>query len=381
MRSSRFALVALGPALATGCSFSPGPFVGTSDDGGVNDADRIFMDARADAPPNSACYGGGLVSLCVPIGSEPTNTYQPTNTSAINTDTASNCDRIVMQGNGPELCVKLAGTITIDRYIRFTGVRPIVLIAAQTLTVTSNGELDVSGGAGANTGTCMGPGDGRDDTGTGASNGASGAGGGGFGSTGGNGGAGDNLAGGAGGQPVPASYVRGGCAGGRGGRSSSGPGGGGGRSGGGVYLVAGGLIAISGDVHASGEAGKGGPNKAGGGGGGSGGLIGLDAPTVNVAGMLVANGGGGGEGGGGGAGGDDGEDGGDWDEIPDGGGGNSNGGNGGDGAYAATPATNGGDVGNGGGGGGGGHGRIIVFASSNTLSSTISPTPAITTLP
>jgi hypothetical protein len=380
VRSSRFALVALAaPVLATGCSFSPGPYIDNGD-GGLNDADRVFMDARPDAPPNSVCYGRGLVNVCVMIGSEPTNTYQPTNTP-ISTDTASNCDRVVMQGNGPELCVKLARTITIDRYIRFTGVRPIVLIAAQSLTVTAVGELDVSFGAGSNTGACTGPDNGRDDTGNGASNGASGAGGGGFGTSGGTGGAGDGRAGGAGGQSVPVTYVRGGCRGGRGGRSSAGAGGIGGSSGGGVYLVAGQTITIAGEIHASGEGGEGGPNKAGGGGGGSGGLIGLDAPMVMVNGELVANGGGGGEGGGGGNRGDNGEDGGDWDEIPNGGSGNSNGGNGGNGAYATTAATNGGDVGNGGGGGGGGHGRIIVFATTNTLSSTISPTPAVTTLP
>lgn len=365
-----------------GCSFSPAPYTGGDiDDGGViNDADRIFMDARVDAPPNSVCYGAGLLSICYPLGQEPTNTYAPT-TNALNTDVDSNCDRIAPQGNGPELCLKIARTITINSYIEYDGVRPIVLVAAETLTVTATGEIDVSNAAGANTGACIAPENGRDDTGNGASNGASGAGGGGFGSLGGNGGAGDNRVGGNGGGTIAASYIRGGCRGARGGRSSAGPGGLGGDSGGGVYLIAGQSIAIAGIIRANGEGGRGGPNKAGGGGGGSGGLIGLDAPSVSVSGQLVANGGGGGEGGGGGRSGAPGEDGGDWDEIPDGGDGNSNGGNGGTGAYATNMAGNGGNVGNGGGGGGGGHGRIIVYATTNTLSSTISPTPAVTTLP
>lgn len=377
MRSTPFALV-----LMAGCSFTPGAFMGGAvEDGGVvNDADRVFMDARVDAPPDSACYGSGLLTICYPIGQEPTNTYAPTN-NALNTDVDSNCDRIAPQGNGPELCLKIARTVTINGYIEYDGVRPIVLVAADTLTVTGTGEIDVSDGAGANTGSCTGPGNGRDDTGNGASNGASGAGGGGFGTPGGNGGAGDNRNGGDGGQAVAATYIRGGCPGARGGRSSAGAGGTGGDSGGGVYLIAGQSITIAGIIRANGEGGNGGPNKAGGGGGGSGGLIGLDAPSVSITGQLVANGGGGGEGGGGGSGGRPGEDGGDWDEIPDGGNGNSNGGNGGDGAYATNTAANGGNVGNGGGGGGGGHGRIIVFAKTNTLSSTISPVPVVTTLP
>src|SRR5688500_9497096 len=101
----RFALV-----LMAGCSFSPGAYNGELEDGGViNDADRIFMDARPEPPPNSVCYGEGLLQICYPIGQEPTGTYAPT-TASIDTDVDSNCDRITPQGNGPELCLKIAGT-------------------------------------------------------------------------------------------------------------------------------------------------------------------------------------------------------------------------------------------------------------------------------
>ena len=364
----------------SGCSFVPGMLGTTSDATTVeNDADRVFLDARPDTPPDSTCYGAGLLVVCYPIGQEPSGTYQPT--TNVDTDANSNCDRIAPQNNGPSVCLKTADTITLGADIRFYGARPMVLLAATTLTVASGTELDLSEGAGANTGTCDGPGGGKDDTGNGASNGASGAGGGGFGSPGGAGGDGNGRTGGSAGLTVPVTYIRGGCRGGRGGKSSDGNGGNGGNGGGSIYLMAGGTIEVAGVIDASGGGGSGAPNKAGGGGGGAGGLIALDAPTVTVTGVLFANGGGGGEGGGGGNAGASGENPNDWDQIPDGGGGNNNGGNGGIGAYRTTPAGPGSNIGNGGGGGGGGLGRILVFARTKTLSSTISPAPAITTIP
>ncbi len=369
-----------GVVAGTGCDFAPGMFATTPDAVEVvNDADRVFLDARPDTPPDASCYGSGLLVFCYAIGQEPSGTYQPT--ANVNTDAPGSCDRTVIQGNGPVLCVKTVDSVTITADIRFSGSRPMVLLGASSVTIAAQAQLDLSEGAGANTGTCSGPGDGRDNVGNGANEGASGAGGGGFGSSGGAGGAGVGRTGGNAGQTVPADYVRGGCRGGNGGRSSAGAGGTGGNGGGSVYLISGGMIMIAGEINASGGGGNGGRNKAGGGGGGSGGMIVLDAPTVTVSGTLFANGGGGGEGGGGGNPGADGEDPGDWDEIPDGGEGNGNGGNGGDGAYEDTAAKPGNDVGNGGGGGGGGHGRILVLARSNTLSSKISPSPVITTIP
>jgi hypothetical protein len=365
-------------AAGSGCSFAPGSFGVTADASAVNnDADRTFLDARPDAPPDSACYGTGLLVICYPNGQMPLTPYQPTNTAPISTSNDSNCDRIVQQGNGPELCVKTASSITINRDIRFSGTRPIVLLATGSISVTSAGKLDLAEGAGANTGTCMPPmQNGQDNTASSANAGAGGGGGGAFGSAGGGGGAGENgAAGGTGGVAVGATYIRGGCRGGNGGRSSSGAGGSGGNGGGGIYLIAGASISIAGGINASGGGGSGGANKAGGGGGGSGGLIGLDAPTVSISGTLFANGGGGGEGGGDGVSGFGGEDPGDWDEIPDGGKGLIGGGNGGNGAYRTTAALDGGSVGKGGGGGGAGLGRILVFSASVTLSSSISPAP------
>lgn len=376
----RFALAVL--AAAPGCSFAPGILGMTDVDAAVvvNDADREFLDARPDAPPNSTCYGNGLLTTCYTIGSEPTNTYEPAQASPISTDNDSNCDRITPQGNGPELCWKTASTITISTRIRYSGSRPIVLLGTNTITIS--GEIFIPEGAGANTGACMGAQAGGSNLSSAAIAGAGGGGGGAFGSDGGDGGDGENgAAGGNGGTTVPVTYVRGGCPGMKGGNSEDGTGGSPGNGGGGVYLISAGTITISGTINASGGGGSGGPNKAGGGGGGSGGLIVLDAPTVTVSGSLFANGGGGGEGGGDGQFGMGGEDPPSWDSIPDGGEGNSGGGNGGDGAYRMMAAQGGGINGKGGGGGGGGLGRILIYSTTNTVSPAISPSPALTTIP
>src|SRR5690606_35627482 len=116
----------------------------------------------------------------------------------------------------PELCLKSAGTIVIDRTIRFRGDRPLVLLATDSLTIAEDGRLDVSRGAGADTGQCSPAGAGTADTSPSNNAGAGGGGGGGFGTAGGPGGAGNGAPGGSAGGSHAVSYIRGGCPGARG---------------------------------------------------------------------------------------------------------------------------------------------------------------------
>lgn len=111
--------------------------------------------------------------------------------------------------------------------------------------------------------------------------------------------AGGGLAGAA--QALP-TLLRGGCRGGDGGSADNAHHGTGGNGGGAVYLIARKAINILGDVFASGAGGVTTVGnlgaEEGGGGGGTGGMIGLDAPSIQIQGHVVANGGAGGGGGG-----------------------------------------------------------------------------------
>jgi hypothetical protein len=185
------------------------------------------------------------------------------------------------------------------------GANEMALFAMETINV--GGQIDVGGqttaaGPGASSGngaTAFGGCRGRAGRSNAAIGAAFGEGGGGGGAIhgGGDGGA-SNQAGptGIGGsscatspQTIP---LAGGNAGGHGGQSSTNGGGGGG---GGLMLVALDSITITGIVGAPGAGGLSAATGAGGGGGGgSGGAILLEAPEVNVAGSVTANGGGGG---------------------------------------------------------------------------------------
>lgn len=351
-----------------------------------------------------SCYGGGLLgSMC--FASAPTGAVMlagvTINTASVG---AGNCTEIRAQTGGPSLCIVAGATISVaaGATVRASGPNPLVLIAAQSITI--NGGIDLSShlpatiggvpvtGAGGRTAVdCAATGldgvagklmNGTDYGGGGAAGGSFGA----LGGAGGEGGDNRNIGRG---NPVavPAPRVLiGGCGGGRGGDGSEGGGSGiGGSGGGAIYLLAGNSISVPGKLNASGSGGGGGSggtfSSGGGGGGGAGGMIGLEAPRITVAGSLFANGGGGGGGGGN-----------QFDNIGQpgadptgpapaatgGSGGNNGGGSGGNGSSAAQPGAIGTASGNNtlcaGGGGGGGAGVIRVFGvPPSSLGGQISP--------
>jgi hypothetical protein len=289
-------LIAIG--LLSGCRQIFG--IGSTE---LGDAAVVFDDAILDAAPCAGtALGAGLVHLCI-------QSFLPDRaiTTPINTDT--DCTFTV---DGPvELCVISAASLTVSGTVVVDGPRPLVLAAQGDVSIA--GVLDASGdnvllGAGANDPTCVVK-SGRSDKG-----GAGGGAGGSFGGKGGNGGTGDTndsalpdgpAPGGVAQAAIPTpSYVRGGCPGGSGGANSDigtlGGGGLGGNGGGAVYVIAGTSITVAsnGAIYAAGQGGGASTPETGGGGAGAGGLIGLDAPVINVQSnaILAANGGGGGGG-------------------------------------------------------------------------------------
>jgi hypothetical protein len=339
-------------------------------------------------PDGVPCFGGGLATVC--FTTPPPETLHVTTPTTIATDTDGNCTFVWPQASGLSLCVLAATTIAIDAPVTATGMRPLALVAADTLAV--NQVVDVSShpgvhGAGANAAGCVAPNQPEGDTG-----GGGGGAGGSFGGIGGDGGVGDgNNNGGSDGTAAPGIAtatavpvdVRGGCAGGISGSSDPNAPAGlpGGDSGGAVYLIAGGMIHVTNVIVASGAGGPATLNEYGGPGGGSGGLIGLDAPAVAVTGTLAANGGGGSEGGTNsvnGGGGNAGGDGTASTTIPAAGGtgGTTDAGDGGAGSVGATLAGSPGAQFFGGGGGGGGGAGYIYIRGVVSGGGAFSPAPA-----
>jgi hypothetical protein len=312
-------------AILAACNFQstrdPGAEVDASASGPSVDA-AVDSTPSPDGPPPMPdaqnCFGVGIVKVCLQV--QPAGSINlPGVMSTVDTTSSANCDQVVAQQGGPALCVIAAANITVVNGLIAIGTRPLVVIATDSITVNSNGKIDVSSptgagarrGAGSNFDQCS-----RSDKGRNDSGGAGGGGGGSFGTVGGTGGTGDlnnsappgNTA--TGGNPgaasAPPTVLRGGCIGGAGGEGDNSDqsriGGAAGDGGGAVYLIAGNRIAINGDIFASGGGGRvtsaPGGRQEGGGGGGSGGMIVLDAPTIQVQGRVVANGGAGGGGGG-----------------------------------------------------------------------------------
>jgi hypothetical protein len=359
-----------------GCGFQHGA-LDNSTPGSDSGMPRMDGGATPDAfvaPDARTCFGAGLVNVC--LASAP---MQPLTLTTGNLDTGvdTNCTQVI---NG--MCVLAGSTVDVPATInvRAIGGRPLVIVAATTLTVT--GTIDASSrrmgyrGSGSNGTPCTLAGEGLDE-----SHGSSGGAGGSFGDKGGNGGNGNTnfssdggvmRIGGTAGNATAPTAVRGGCAGAKGGDGSgTSPGGGGGASGGAIYLIAGNTIdvAMTGRLFASGAGGGGASYSGGGGGGGSGGLIGLDAPTITMAGIVAANGGAGSGGGGNnlGAAGEDGTT-----ELYTtaalGGGGSLGRGDGGTGSAGAI--TDGGAGANSDGGGGGGGGSAGVAWVKGALTGT-----------
>jgi hypothetical protein len=312
-------------AILAACNFqstrAPVTDVDASVDGPGIDAaalDATSVDAVI-LPDAQLCYGVGVVKVC--FQALPTGTVTlPAGANPLDTSVNTNCTQVVAQQGGPSLCVIAGMNVTVSGTLVAVGARPLVLVATDVLTVNSSGTIDVSsvGGTGARRGAgggateCSPSAKGQNDSG-----GAGGGAGGSFGTVGGRGGTGDvntsdlpigtGQGGNAGAAQTSPTVLHGGCVGGAGGAGSVDPrdtGGAGGDGGGAVYLIAGNRIAIenNGNVFASGAGGRVTAGSAGfqqgAGGGGSGGMIGLDAPTIQVQGRVVANGGAGGGGGG-----------------------------------------------------------------------------------
>ncbi len=386
-------LTAVAVAASAAACYSSNPATGSPCDDGTQcppglecspaslTCERSAVDARrVDSPPTDAmnCIGDGYTRYC--FDSLPTNTVELASPAGISTDPGASA---FCSADFADVCMVAGGTISIGAMGTATGTRPLVLVATTTITVEAGGTIDVAShdgttvGAGADPSDCVA---GTPPVMFAGNYGGS------FGGIGGSGGRGS--AGATGGMPPPAitpSSLRGGCAGGNG--SGSNPTAGG-QGGGAVALVAGTSVTIAGQVNASGTRGGGsasGLDGAGGAGGGSGGLIVLDAPTLIVSGLVIANGGGGGEGTDGLSVGNPGSD-------PDltnpttpargGSNGSPFGGDGGAGAAgaiaAAVGSNGGGGIGTGGGGGGGGAGYIHTTGTlMNT--GTISPGPPVST--
>ena len=263
---------------------------GPGQPGPVHDA---AIDARPDAPPDALfCYGTGVVKIC--LATPPTASFTTVVPTTINTTNASQCASVVSGGEG--YCVIAATTITVGGVLTATGSKPLVLLASQSIMTTAT--IDVASHRGASETIGAGADSPQCDAGTPpSSNGGGGGAGGSFTGSGGPGGAtfiGGSTGGAAGAAVAEVTALRGGCPGQDGEGVNKGVRG---HGGGAVFLIAGTSITIGGAILAAGEGGAGGvASISGGGGGGSGGMIGFDAPTINVSRLLLASGGGGGEG-------------------------------------------------------------------------------------
>lgn len=338
----------------------------------------VAIDSRP--PPDArVCFGTAPYTIC--LAAPPTGTIDismPTTFDTVNgtvTGTPLSCATTTSDTVG--YCVLAANTITISSPLRAIGTKPLILLAADSISVPMS--IDVSShrtptesiGAGADPAAGC-------NAGT-SPPGVAGAGGGGAGGSflgaGGNGGNGGGAGGGNGGQhgnaPGIATIIHGGCPGQDGSGINKGVHG---HGGGAVFLIAVNSITVGSTINAGGEGGAGGTMmNAGGGGGGAGGMIGFDAATVTVTGTLIANGGGGAEGAGNSTPGDAGGDA-NATTAAAGGGNNSNGGDGGNGSSGAANGSGmiGADGGGGGGGGGGGAG-IIKAPVGASLGNMVSP--------
>jgi hypothetical protein len=370
----------------------------TSDDAGVEDL------ALGVSPSDDM---GGFLPSHVPPGTlNPGGADLPPGITAIDTTGLTINGQpppagvqLVPVPNHNEWAVMTIGGWTVDKNVKVTGMRALIIVAARKVDVvaTIDGSADhLTAGPGATLG-----GKGGDGTAQTGGSGDSGGGGAGFGSAGAQGGDGSGVGGGAAGSSYgdTRTFFGGGSPGGIGGgapdcQANEMTKGRGGAGGGAIQISSAVEVAIeaTGGINVAGGGGTGGCGSlaSAAGGGGSGGTVFLESPTVTVLGKLTANGGGGG-GAGSGNGNNDGSDGsnGALSAMPAkggsaGGGGiftSSNGGDGGNGAAGTTGATRGGNQENGG-GAGGGTGRVWLRTPEATTpiigaGALMSPAPTI----
>jgi len=402
VRTSVAAIVVVG--MVGGCQYGPYQFTCTGDAScgpggtcevngfcsfpdGMCPSGRRFGDLGGPSAGQcvGSCYGSDLhTTIC--FTAAPTgmlNVSQPTfNTTGTDTLEGTPCAMPIRGGAGD--CVIAAGIITISAPLRAIGARPLVLVAADSISVPmsidvgSHRQPTESPGAGADAdpNSCAGT------PPTGSSGGTSGGGAGGsFMGAGGSGGSGGGSPNGTGGTPGAPSgtdtSLRGGCPG-QDGASKIGTnsGGAGGHGGGAVLLIAGNTITVDGTIKAGGEGGAGATGGfSGGGGGGAGGMIDLDAPLITVTGTLIANGGGGGGGAGNGSAGAPGNDAVSTTAASGGSAGTAvgHGGNGSAGAASGSGGSGMSGSGADGGGGGGGGAGLIKGRITASPGSSVSP--------
>jgi hypothetical protein len=329
----------------------------------------VVVDAKPDIfiPPGDTCYGSGLVTVCFMAPVTGTITVN----TDINTDDPGGtvCNTMV-DGTNPN-CVITGDTITIAANVSVTGSKPLVFVAATSITVNNGVTIDA---ASHRTPAKIGPSADFASCNAGTAPAANGGGAGGsFGGTGGNGGGKSANGGTAGAAIANPATLHGGCPGQAGSANAAA-----GHGGGAIFFIAGSSITVSGTINASGAPGSPGvTGQAGGGAGGSGGLIGFDALTITATGgTIFASGGGGGEASGattmGGA---------PPSEptattAPPGAGGSTSGGDGG--AGACNGAVNGtvGGTGTGLGGGGGGGSSGVIKANQTITGGVVFPQPS-----
>lgn len=395
--------MSLVPALIAGgvlasCRFDADNLLLGDGGGGASDADVTLSDADPgafDAAPGSpdaastpdAAPGDPDATPCDFDDDDICDSGDPDGPLLIDANTTFDTDadplcRTLTQVGGPEACLVVVDSFTLNGGVSFTAIGTRPLVVASVADINLNGLLDVSSrlsgqiGAGANFVDCAVTTDPEGDDG-----GSGGGAGGSFAGAGGNGGNGDedDSSGGDGeGEGGTASaavslptFLRGGCPGGAGADKDdtdlTPPGNGGGA----VYLLSAANINLNSGsaIRATGAGGRGGigGDHAGGGGGGTGGHVILEAGNINLGGNVGANGGGGGEGGVNRPGNSDDETGNNGADgalsltgAP-GGSGVQSGGNGGDGSSQADLDGEDGNGAIGAGGGGGGAAGFIVF--------------------
>ena len=302
-------------------------------------------------------------------------------------------EREAQPSGAPGLAIFSVDTLQIDSggTLRARGDDvPVILVGgdaiiAGVIDVSASGRIGGVGGYNGGThGNDGGGGAARGDSGERSGGSLSGGGGGGHAANGGQGGDDGGATGGQGGMVIDDSggtpLIGGGGGGGNATFFDDGRSGGGG--GGAVQVSAGTALVVSGVVRASGAGG--GAGYSSGAGGGAGGSIVLEAPRVDISGIVVANGGGGG----GGQpltldeaqAGENGRDDGDRARGGDGPGGGKNGG---DGGSSADLSGEGGQDGGPAGGGGGAAGRIAFYTEGGapSVSGTVSPDPIMDAIP